>query len=151
MVELWLFFSFLLLRPPRTSEALKKGSNFEFLTYNLLTIASFRIGVPSILFFPASEAPKNFWGPQKRFKFWILDLKVCLKKLDIGSGWYGKSVAYLFYYYWPHHFFTFRFVRTGDGSDKSPSNAQCFIFCLCSTRQLIMIIFFQTYFTTNTN
>ena len=96
--------------------------------------------------------PKNFWGPQKRFKFWILDLKVCLKKLDIGSGWYGKSVAYLFYYYWPHHFFTFRFVRTGDGSDKSPSNAQCFIFCLC-TRQLTMIIFFfrHNVFTTNTN
>ena len=32
MVELWLFFSFLLLRPPRTSETLKKGSNFGFLT-----------------------------------------------------------------------------------------------------------------------
>jgi hypothetical protein len=47
-------FSFLFLRPPRTSEALKK-----------------------------------------RFKFWILDLKVCLKKLGIGSGWYGKSVLYL--------------------------------------------------------
>ena len=31
MVELC-FFSFLLLRPPRTSEALKKGSNFGFLT-----------------------------------------------------------------------------------------------------------------------
>ena len=46
-------------------------------------------------FFPASEAPKNFWGPQKRFKFWILDLKVCLKKLGIGSGLYGKSVLYL--------------------------------------------------------
>jgi hypothetical protein len=37
----------------------------------------------------------NFWGPQKRFKFWILDLKVCLKKLGIGSGLYGKSVLYL--------------------------------------------------------
>ena len=23
-------------------------------------------------FFPASEAPKSFWGPQKMFKFWIL-------------------------------------------------------------------------------
>ena len=31
-------------------------------------------------FFSASEAPKNFWGTQKRSKFWILDLKVCLKK-----------------------------------------------------------------------
>ena len=39
-------------------------------------------------FFPASEAPKNFWGPQKRLKFWILDLKVCLKKLSIGPGLY---------------------------------------------------------------
>ena len=47
-------FSFLLLMPPRTSEALKK-----------------------------------------RFKFWILDLKVCLKKLGIGPGLYGKSVLYL--------------------------------------------------------
>jgi hypothetical protein len=28
-------FSFLLLRPPRISEALKKGSNFGFLTLNL--------------------------------------------------------------------------------------------------------------------
>jgi hypothetical protein len=46
-------------------------------------------------FIPASEAPKNFWGPKKRFKFWILDLKVCLKKLGIGSGWYRKSVLYL--------------------------------------------------------
>ena len=46
-------------------------------------------------FFPASEAPKNFWGPQKRFKFWILDLKVYLKKLGIGPGLYGKSVLYL--------------------------------------------------------
>ena len=27
--------------------------------------------------------------------FWILDLKVCLKKLGIGSGLYGKSVLYL--------------------------------------------------------
>ena len=48
-------------------------------------------------FFPASEAPKNFWGPQKRFKFWILDLKVCLKKQVIGPGLYGKSVLYLMY------------------------------------------------------
>ena len=48
-------------------------------------------------FFPASEAPKNFWGPQKRFKFWILDLKVCLKKLGIGPGLYEKSVLYLKY------------------------------------------------------
>ena len=46
-------------------------------------------------FFHASEAPKNFWGPQKRIIFWILDLKICLKKLGIGSGWYGKSVLYL--------------------------------------------------------
>ena len=46
-------------------------------------------------FFLASEAPKNFWGPQKRFKFWILDLKVCLKNLGIGSGLYGKSVLYI--------------------------------------------------------
>ena len=46
-------------------------------------------------FFPASEAPKNFWGPQKRFKFWILDLKVCLTKLGIGSGLNEKSVPYL--------------------------------------------------------
>ena len=46
-------------------------------------------------FFPASEAPKNFWGPQKRFKFWILDLKVYLKKLGIGPGLYWKSVLYL--------------------------------------------------------
>ena len=45
--------------------------------------------------------------------------------------------------------FTF---QTGDGFDKPPSNAQCFIFCLC-TRQLIMIIFFfrHNVFTTNTN
>jgi hypothetical protein len=28
---------------------------------------------------------------KKRFKFWILELKVCLKKL----GLYGKSVLYL--------------------------------------------------------
>ena len=28
--------------------------------------------------------PLNFWGPQKRLKFWILDIKVCLKKLGIG-------------------------------------------------------------------
>ena len=35
----------------------------------------------------------------------------------------------------------------GHCSDEPPSNAQCFIFCLCSTRQLIMIIFFfQTHF-----
>jgi hypothetical protein len=47
--------------------------------------------------FPASEAPNNFWGPQKRLTFWILDPKVCLKKLGIGSGWYGKSVLYLMY------------------------------------------------------
>ena len=32
-----------------------------------------------LFFFPASEAPKNFWGTQKSFKFWILDLKLCLK------------------------------------------------------------------------
>ena len=44
---------------------------------------------------PASEALKNFWGPQKRFKFWILELKVWFKKLGIGSGLYGKSVLYL--------------------------------------------------------
>ena len=43
-------FSFLLLGPSKTSEALKK-----------------------------------------RPKFWILDIKVCLKKLGIGSGMYGKS------------------------------------------------------------
>ena len=36
-----------------------------------------------------------FWGPLKRFKFWILDFKVCLKKLGIGPGMYGKSVLYL--------------------------------------------------------
>ena len=48
-------FSFLLLRPPRTSEALKM------------------------------------------FRFWILDLKVCLKKLGIGSDLYAKSVMYLGY------------------------------------------------------
>ena len=40
-------------------------------------------------FFPTSEALK------KRFKFWILDLKVCLTKLGIGAGLYGKSVLYL--------------------------------------------------------
>ena len=39
------------------------------------------------------------WGPQKRLKFWILDLKVCLKKLGIGSGLYGKSVLYLLFLY----------------------------------------------------
>jgi hypothetical protein len=47
-------FSFLLLRPSKTSEALKKGPNFGFLT-----------------------------------------LEYALKKLDIGSGLYGKSVLYL--------------------------------------------------------
>ena len=40
-------------------------------------------------FFP-TEAPKNFWDRQKRFKIWILDLKVCLKKLGLGSGLYKK-------------------------------------------------------------
>ena len=45
-------------------------------------------------FVSASEAPKNFWGPQKWSKL-ILDLKVCLKKLSIGPGLYGKSVLYL--------------------------------------------------------
>ena len=47
-------------------------------------------------FFPASEAPKNFWGPRKRFNFWILDLEVSLKKLGIWSDLYEKSVLYLF-------------------------------------------------------
>ena len=46
-------------------------------------------------FFPASGTLWNFWGPQKRPKFWILDIKVCLKKLGIGSGLYGRSVLYL--------------------------------------------------------
>ena len=46
-------------------------------------------------FFAASEALKIFWGPQKRLKFWILDLWVCLKKVGLGSGLYGKSVLYL--------------------------------------------------------
>ena len=32
---------------------------------------------------------------KKRPKFWILDIKVCIKKLGIGSGLYGKSVLYL--------------------------------------------------------
>jgi hypothetical protein len=38
-----------------------------------------------------------FWGPLKllRSKYLILDIKVCLKKLGIGSGLYGKSVLYL--------------------------------------------------------
>ena len=42
-----------------------------------------------------------FWGPikllrpLKRPKFWILDIKVCLKKLGIGPGLYVKSVLYL--------------------------------------------------------
>ena len=46
-------------------------------------------------FFLASEALKIFWGPQKRPNFWILDLWVCLKKLGLEPGWYGKSVLYL--------------------------------------------------------
>ena len=47
-----------------------------------------------------------FWGPQKRFKFGILDLKDCLKKLGIGPNLYGKSVPYLMGlggWYWPYH------------------------------------------------
>ena len=43
--------------------------------------------------------PKNFWDPQKRSKFWILDPKLCLKKLSIGPGLYGKSVLFLGMYY----------------------------------------------------
>ena len=39
--------------------------------------------------------PQIFWGPQKRLKFWILDLWVCIKKVGLGAGWYGKSVLYL--------------------------------------------------------
>ena len=46
-------------------------------------------------FFPASEALKIFWGPQKWPNFWILDLWVCLKKVGLGAGLYGKSVLYL--------------------------------------------------------
>ena len=56
----------------------KKSSLFYFLPKKWWSCDYF--------FFPASEAPKNFWGPQKRFKFWILDLKACLKKLGIGAG-----------------------------------------------------------------
>ena len=48
-------FSFLLLRPSKTSEALKKAQILD------------------------------------------LDIKVCLKKLGIGPGLYGKSVLYLLY------------------------------------------------------
>ena len=31
----------------------------------------------------------------KKFTFWILDHKICLKKLGIGPGLYEKSVLYL--------------------------------------------------------
>ena len=46
-------------------------------------------------FFPASEALKIFWGPQKQLNFWILDLWVYLKKVGLEAGLYGKSVLYL--------------------------------------------------------
>ena len=36
-----------------------------------------------------------FLRPLKSPKFWILDIKVCLKKLGIGSGLHGKNVLYL--------------------------------------------------------
>ena len=59
--------SFLLLRPSKTYEALKKGT-------------------------VTRKFSSDF---EKRPKFWILDIKACLKKLGIGSGLYEKSVLYL--------------------------------------------------------
>ena len=66
---------------------IKKLSLFYFLPKKWWSCGCF--------FFSASEALKNFWGPQKRSTCWIIDLKVCLKKLGIGPGLYEKSVLYL--------------------------------------------------------
>ena len=69
--------------------------HFNFCPKNdgLMVIFSFLLQGPS----KTSEALKIFWGPQKRPIFWILDLWVCLKKLGLESGLYGKSVLYLKY------------------------------------------------------
>ena len=68
---------------------IKKSSLFHFLPKKWWSCDCF--------FFPASEAPKNIWGLQKRFKFWIFNLKSMLKRQRqrIGSGLHGKMVLYL--------------------------------------------------------